>query len=202
MIKIANYEQEGNIAKFDISGIDVKTLNTFRRTIISAVPVMAIEHVTFYNNSSILNDEALGHRLGLIPISTDLKTYTMRSDCSCKEKGCGKCVCKLTLDVTGPKTVYSGELQTKDENIKPVHEKIPLGKLMVDQKIKLEADAILGLGSEHVKWQPGIASYEMKDKNTFQVTVESYGQLPVEELIKTAFEVVDAKIKEIKDKLT
>ena len=71
-----------------------------------------------------------------------------------KCKGCGKCVCKLTLDVTGPKTVYSGDIASTDENVKPVYDKMPLVKILTDQKIKLEAEAILGHGSEHMKWQP------------------------------------------------
>ena len=200
MIRVSNYEKDGNRAVFDVSGLDVKTLNAFRRTVIAAVPTMALERVTFYSNSSILNDEILAHRMGLVPLTTDLKTYVPQSDCECKGVGCGRCVCKLTMDVKGPKTVYSGDFKSLDENVKPAHDEIPLVKLLDGQSIRLEADAILGCGREHMKWQPGLASYEMKDKDTFRVTVESYGQLSVEELIRTAFEVVEEKIKKLKEK--
>jgi DNA-directed RNA polymerase subunit D len=162
---------------------------------------MAIDSITFQTNTSILNDENLSHRIGLVPLSSDLKTYIPQAECSCEGKGCGRCVCQLTLDVTGPKTVYVGDIKSTDENVKPVYEKTPLVKLLVDQKITLEAEAVLGLGREHVKWQPGLASYEVKDKDTFHVLVESFGPLPVEELIKTAFEVVEGKINQVKEKI-
>jgi DNA-directed RNA polymerase subunit D len=201
-MKISNYTKKGdNVVEFDITGIEVRTLNAFRRTIISSVPTMAIENIIYQTNTSILNDENLAHRIGLMPLTTDLKTYVLQSECSCEGAGCGRCVCKLTLDVVGPKTVYSGDFKSLDENVRPVHDKIPLIKLSKDQKIILEADAILGLGREHVKWQPGMASYEIVEKDSYHVMVESYGSLPVEELIKTAFEVVEGKISQVKDKL-
>jgi len=202
MIKVTNYEAKGSKAEFDVKGLDVKLLNAFRRTVMCGVPVMAMEKVTFYINSSILNDEILAHRMGLVPLTTDLKTYVTRSECTCKGKGCGKCTAWLTIDAVGPKTVYSEDVKSeKNPDIKPVHGKIPLVKLMADQKLKAEAEAVLGYGSEHVKWQPGVASYELKEKDTFHVTVESYGPLAVDELIKTAFEVVDGKISQLKEKI-
>ena len=202
MIKVTNYEKTGeNIVEFDVGGIDVRMLNAFRRTIISRIPVMAIEKITFYNNTSIMNDENLAHRISLVPLTTDLKTYMLPWECSCKGKGCGRCTCKLTMDVTGPKTVYSSDFMSTDENVKPVFDKIPLIKLAPEQKLKMEADAILGLGKDHVKWQAGNAAYEIKDKESYHVMVESYGPLPVEELIKKAFEVVEDKIKQFKEDL-
>jgi DNA-directed RNA polymerase subunit D len=202
MIKVTNYVKDGNTASFDISGMDVESVNVFRRTVTACVPSMAVEKVIFQNNSSILNDENLAHRIGLIPLTTDLKTYVQQSECTCEAQGCGRCVCKLTLDAKGPGTVYSGEIKSADENVRPVFDKIPLVKLMADQTVKLEADAVLGYGREHVKWQAGLASYEIKDKDSFHVRVESYGPMPVEELIKTAFEVVEGKIKKVKEELS
>jgi DNA-directed RNA polymerase subunit D len=202
MMKVSNYSKKGdNIVEFDISGVNVSMLNAFRRTIVATVPVMAVEKITFYYNSSIMNDESLAHRIGLIPLTTDLKTYTLPTECNCKGEGCARCMCKLTLEVKGPKTVYSGDMKSTDENVKPVFDKIPIIKILKDQEVKLEADAILGLGREHVKWQAGQVAYEITDKNSFHVMVESYGSLPVEELIKTAFEVVEKKITQLKEKV-
>ena len=203
MIKISNFAKEGNVVTFEVSKIDIKMLNALRRTIISMIPVMAMEKVTFYNNSSILNDEMLAHRIGLVPLTTDLKTYVHSNECSCEGKGCARCMCMLSLDVTGPKTVYSGDLKSLDENVRPVFDKMPLVKLGMNQKIKLEAEAVMGLGRDHAKWHSGVASYEAveKDKGTFQVRIESFGQLPVEELITTAFDLMDVKIGQLKEKL-
>ncbi len=198
-MKVTNFKQDGDSVEFDVEGVNIKMLNAFRRTIISRVPVMAAEKVTVYNNSSILNDENLVHRIGLMPLTTDLKTYVPRGECTCKGKGCAKCTATITLDVSEAGSVYSGDFKTTDEAVKHVYEKMPLVKLMPGQKIKLEAEAILGYGSDHVKWQPGLASYEVKDKDkkSYHVVVESYGQLPVGELVKKTFEVVDDKIKEL-----
>lgn len=202
MIKVSNFERVGGLSVvFDVSGADVRTMNMFRRTVIAGVPSMAVEKVILYDNSSILNDELLSHRLGLVPLTTDLKTYVSPSECNCKGEGCGRCSCKLTIDVTGPATVHSGDMKPVDENVKPVHMKIPIVKLLADQRVKLEAEAVIGTGREHIKWQGGLASYEMKDDGSFHVTVESFGQLPVEELVKSAFEVVEAKISQLQEKV-
>jgi len=199
-VKVTNMKKEGARITFTVSGITTQMANALRRTVISEVPVMAVEEVTFQDNSSILNDEVLAHRLGLLPLTTDLKTYNFVSDCTCKGKGCGKCTAILTLDVQGPKTVYAEDLKSTDPEITPVYPKTPLVKLTDNQKIKLEAKAILGFGSHHIKWQAGIASYE-DSKNSFNIMIESYGQLPLKTLVSTAFESFENKIETLKQQL-
>jgi DNA-directed RNA polymerase subunit D len=200
-MKITNYKREGQTISFNISGVEVGMLNAFRRTIIGRVPSMAVDKVLVYNNSSILNDEFLLHRVGLVPLKTDLKTYNPQAQCKCAGEGCARCVCKVTMDVTGPRTVYSSDMVSQDENVKPVYDNIPLVKLLGDQKIKFEADAVLGFGCEHSKWQPGIAGYEDRGDGTYHVLVESYGPFPVDELVRHAFNVVGEKVKGIKSQL-
>ena len=48
-----------------------------RRLLISDVPSMAIEKVYMYNNTSIIQDEVLSHRLGLIPLRAGIATSNM-----------------------------------------------------------------------------------------------------------------------------
>ena len=55
-----------------IRGIRIPFANALRRIMLSEVPAMAIEDVVIIENSSVLNDEILAHRLGFIPIKTDL----------------------------------------------------------------------------------------------------------------------------------
>ena len=55
---------------------------------IDEVPTMAIEDVEFRKNNSILYDEMLAHRLGLVVLKTDLKSYDLLEECTCKGKGC------------------------------------------------------------------------------------------------------------------
>ncbi|MFC2163327.1 DNA-directed RNA polymerase subunit D [Candidatus Altiarchaeota archaeon] len=199
MMKLTNFKKQGNTINFMVSGMGPNFANAFRRTVISGVPSMAVEKITFHNNSSILNDEVLAHRIGLVPLKTDLKTYNIKSECTCKGKGCAKCTTVLTIDVVGPKTVYSGDIKSTDPQVVPVHDKIPLVKLMAGQKVILEMEAILGYGRDHIKWQPGIAAYEAS-KTGHEFMIESFGQLTVDELLKKALIEIEGKIKELQAK--
>ncbi|MFH1126378.1 MAG: DNA-directed RNA polymerase subunit D [Candidatus Altiarchaeota archaeon] len=200
-MKIKNIEQDGNIVTFNIKDVEISLLNALRRTVISEIPTMAIEMVTYQANTSILSDELLAHRLGLLPLITDPKMYNQITECTCKGKGCGKCTVKLTLKAEGPKTVYSGELNPADGETKPVYESIPLVKLTSTQQLEFEATAQLGYAKDHAKWQAGIASYEQKDDKSYDYYLESYGQLPVKKLVELAFQNIDDKIKKLKEQL-
>ena len=56
---------------FDMVGCDTSIANALRRILLAEVPTMAIEKVWIYENSSIIQDEVLSHRLGLVPIMAD-----------------------------------------------------------------------------------------------------------------------------------
>ncbi len=62
-----NYLSETEM-EFDLVGIDASIANAFRRILIAEVPTMAIEKVYIMNNTSIVQDEVLAHRLGMVPI--------------------------------------------------------------------------------------------------------------------------------------
>ncbi|KAJ4834251.1 hypothetical protein Tsubulata_029890 [Turnera subulata] len=64
-----------DVMEFDMIGIDAAIANAFRRILISEVPTMAIEKVLIANNTSLVQDEVLAHRLGLIPISADPRLF-------------------------------------------------------------------------------------------------------------------------------
>jgi len=200
-MKINVIEATDKKIRFNVSGIDVNTANALRRIIISEIPTMAIDTVTFYENSSILNDEILALRLGLMPLKTDLKTYNTVSECTCKGKECAKCTATLTMDIKGPKVVYTKEIKCTDPEIGPVHESIPIAKLTENQALKFEAKAKLGTAKEHAKWQGGIASYEMKEDGSFDFFIETFNQLELPELINAAFEVFDKKIEDLREAL-
>jgi DNA-directed RNA polymerase subunit D len=141
-----------------IRGVSVPYVNALRRIVLSEVPCMAIDEIVMVENSSILQDEIIAHRLGLIPLKTDLDSYNLPEECPCKsEFGCNLCRVTFALDVEakeGSKTIYSGDLKSESESVVAVSDKIPIVKLAKEQKIRLEAYARLGKGRNHAKWQP------------------------------------------------
>ncbi|KAK6934626.1 DNA-directed RNA polymerase, RpoA/D/Rpb3-type [Dillenia turbinata] len=66
--------------EFDMVGIDPAIANAFRRILIAEVPTMAIEKVFIANNSSVIQDEVLAHRLGLIPLNVDPRLFDYMSE--------------------------------------------------------------------------------------------------------------------------
>jgi len=157
-VEVRVVEKSELVARLVIEGVDVPFMNALRRVIIAEVPSMAIDDVVIIENSSMLHDEILAHRLGLIPLKTDLDTYNLPEECPCKsELGCNLCRVSLTLNaeaVDSVKTVYSGDFTSENPGVKPVSDRIPLIKLAPDQRLKLEAYARLGKGKDHAKWQP------------------------------------------------
>ncbi len=157
-MKIEVLEKDETNLRLMIRGANVPLMNALRRIALSEVPSMAIDEVVMIENSSILQDEMIAHRLGLTPLKTDVDTYNLPEDCECKsEFGCNLCRVTLTLDADsteGTRTVYSGELVSENPEIIPVSDKVPIIKLAKGQKLKLEAYARLGKGKNHAKWQP------------------------------------------------
>ena len=139
-----------------LKGVPIKYANALRRICLNGVPVFAINTVDIIENSSVLPDEGLAHRLGLIPITTDLSRFNEPSKCDCNsESGCSNCKVMLVLD-TGEtdvtRTVFSNELSSEDDSIKPTSDKISIIQLAPGQRVKVECYARLGRGTDHAKW--------------------------------------------------
>ncbi len=170
-MEIEILEKNDTSMKMLVKDVDVAFMNTLRRIILAEVPCMAIDEVVIIENSSVLHDEILAHRLGLIPLKTDLDAYNLPEECPCKsEFGCNLCRVSLTLDVEAGeegRVVYSGDLVSENPDIVPVSDKIPIVKLTPNQKIRLEAYARLGRGKDHAKWQPvSVCAYKYMPKIT------------------------------------
>jgi DNA-directed RNA polymerase subunit D len=149
---IFSYEIEENLA------------NAIRRSV-TEIPILAIDEVEISKNDSVLYDEIIAHRLGLIPLKTE-KGMNLKEDCSCKGKGCAKCSVELKLSVSKPGIVYASDLKGKAE---VVNEKTPIGILREDQELELVAYAKVGKGTEHAKFSPGLFYY----RNLAEVEVKN-----------------------------
>jgi DNA-directed RNA polymerase subunit D len=195
-IKVLSREQD--TLRFVLSDVSPAFANAIRRIILAEVPVMAIDDVMILENNSVMYDEILAHRLGLIPVTTD-QTYNLPEECTCKsELGCEKCRASLSLEVEASdpvEVVYSSNLKPENPEVKPVSDKIPIIKLAQGQRVKLEAYARLGRGRDHAKWQPTSActySYD-EQTHTFNFLVESTGTMSPEKLVLEAARLITAK---------
>ena len=146
---------------------DPATINALRRTLLADVPKMAVEDVEFhlgpiraedgkeYESVAPLFDEMVAHRLGLVPIPTDLALYNRREDCpSCHGEGCPSCTIIYSLNKRGPGMVTSADMEPiGDAKLRPKDPNIPIVQLAEGQAILIYATAVLGTGKDHAKWQ-------------------------------------------------
>jgi DNA-directed RNA polymerase subunit D len=120
---------------------------------------LAIDEVIMVENDCALFDEYIAHRLGLIPLNSDVDDLNFQEDCDvCNGVGCNACTVTLTLtqetDLSTEMTIYSSDLISKDHRVYPVVDDVPIMKMGRDQRLILEAVARFGTGREHAKWQP------------------------------------------------
>ena len=188
-----------------LKGVSLQYANALRRICLNGVPVFAIDTVDIIENSSVLPDEGLAHRLGLVPLKTDLSRFNEPSKCECQsETGCSNCKVMLVLDsgdsdVT--RTVLSNEISSEDDSVKPVSDKIAIVELAQGQRIKVECYARLGRGTEHAKWNASNVSMltETEKEDERVLTIESTGALNPEQIILAGVDEVSNRLGEFKD---
>lgn len=133
--------------------------NALRRIMISEIPILAIDSVDFTVNDSVLYNEVIAHRLGLIPLVFDIKKFHFKNEHE-DEKTCSMCEVVFVINKKGPGAVYSKDMKSSNPDVKPLFDEIPIVELFEDQKIKLEASASLGIAKEHARYQAAIAHYK------------------------------------------
>ncbi|CAE6484554.1 MAG: DNA-directed RNA polymerase subunit D [Candidatus Nitrosotenuis sp.] len=187
-----------------LKGVPLQYANALRRICLNGVPVFAIDTVDIIENSSVMSDEGIAHRLGLIPIKTDLKRFAEPSKCACQSKtGCSNCRVMLVIDsgnTDSTRIVTSAEMSSEDETIKPVSDKIPIVQIAPGQKVKLEAYARLGRGTDHAKWNSAnISVLTHTDKpEEYILTVETTGALAPEQIVVSAIDELEQRLEEFK----
>ncbi|RLG21917.1 DNA-directed RNA polymerase subunit D [Candidatus Micrarchaeota archaeon] len=149
-MKIEILESKGNTMRFILSNAPLSLANALRKTLLTEIPCLAIHEVDIFENSSVVFDEYIAHRLGQIPLITP-KTYIQ----SPREV-------IFSLEAEGPKMVYTKDLKSSDPKVKPVYDNMPLIQLGRGQRIRLEAKAVIGRAKDHAKWQACIVHYIMK----------------------------------------
>ena len=200
--------QNENKISIRLKGIPIQYANALRRICLNGVPIFAIETVEVLENTSIMPDEAIAHRLGLIPLKTDSKDIVISEE----ETDETNSRVILTLDSeendvedkNGTRTVFSNELKGEDSGVKPISDKIPIVTLAPGQKIKFQAYARLGRGTEHAKWNSANTSVltETKNKDEHILTVESTGSLDAKNIVLIGMDELSTRLVKFKEMLS
>jgi len=174
-------ERDERSARFLVRGLSPAFANGIRRAMIADVPTFSIDTVRFVENSSVMFDEMIGLRLGLVPLTTPLDDFEIGDTVT------------LALDVEGPATAYSGDIESSDAMVVPADENVPVIELKEGQRLELEADAVLESGKSHAKQQGGVAvgyrhlqrvevvgdapEFEDQEPNVLRGVIEEDGEL-------------------------
>ena len=177
-----------------IKGIPLQYANALRRICLNGVPIYAVESIDVLENSSVLADEGVAHRVGLIPLKTDLNA---------SKNGDENDKIMLTLDSgvsDETRTILSGDFKSQDDSIIPTSNNIPIVTLAPGQSLKFEAYARLGKGTEHARWNSAnIVTLTESDKDDERIlTVESTGALDPKHIILSSVEQLSNKLSEFK----
>jgi len=156
--------------RFSFEGVDASFSNAVRRICIAEVPTIAIDLVEVIENSSVLCDEFISHRLGLIPLASTLaQELNFPYEMSAEEDSSktevqfeliAKGISDQTRDVTSDdlicfdKRVFPSKHTTHIENSSTAEAGILLVKLRKNQEIQLRCTARKGIGKDHAKWSP------------------------------------------------
>ena len=199
---VINNDKNKNKVQENILEFNVKTdqyiCNSLRRIMISEVPIYAIERVLIKNNNSVINDEMLSHRLGLLPlIKTDNlypdQEFMFSLDVSYDQS---------KADVNNIHTIYSKDLINESETLKLVNDDIIIAEITKDQSISLIAYAVLGNGLIHAKWSPSCGTtyidHEDNEKGlTFKI--ETTGSIKPIDLYNKSIDILLGKIDNLID---
>lgn len=155
-MKLELIELEEDRIRFLLCGVSAAFANGIRRACMSEVPVLAIDEISLYDNTSVLFDEQIALRLGEVPLKADdLNVYSRPEDCQCAGTGCPGCRVDFMLSAEGPGMVYSKDIQFADPGVKPAFDRIPIVVLGEGEKLVIEGFATKRVGKDHTKWQAG-----------------------------------------------
>ena len=178
-----------------IKGVSSHYANALRRICLNGIPVFAIDTVDVIENSSVLPDEGIAHTLGLIPLKTELGGSDELNS---------RVMLVLDSEATeNTKVVTSAELESKDQVVKPISNQIPIIHLAPGQRVKLEAYARLGRGTEHSKWNSANVSILTNTDKTdeYVLTVETAGSLEPRQIIMAGIDELSKRLEEFKETL-
>jgi|EP00802_Teleaulax_amphioxeia_P008264 DNA-directed RNA polymerase II subunit RPB3 len=178
--------------KIVIDNFSCSLANSLRRIMIGEIPTISIDLVSVEINSSLICDEFLSHRLGLIPLkSGGARKMKLTRECECDDY-CPNCSSLFTLNIkaknpeTGVYSTHLCNLNAKEDLLGnlviPIHDSgsnskfsyspILIAKLKLGQQIKLLGVAKKGIGLDHSKWSP-VSVIKLKTEPIFYIEMEN-----------------------------
>lgn len=130
---------------------------------------MAIDLVEVEANTSVLADEFIAHRLGLIPLSAKGVDDVLYSrDCGRCDQYCEECSVTLTLHAKcttdEPMSIYARDLVVSEPRpnesvgnpviVDPEGQGSLICRLRKEQELRMKCIAKKGIAKEHAKWAP------------------------------------------------
>lgn len=179
MVKIEIIEERDNHVTVLLKETDRALANALRRTLMSNVPKMAIHRVRFelgtitdsqtgetYESVGAIPDEVIAHRLAMVPIPTFHDEFCFLEDDPGNEglprEEWGTPASQIIYHCSARGTeeghlVTAGDLNVLGEEklqIPEMYRSIPITKLFAGQYLEFYAYAVMGIGTDHAKWNP------------------------------------------------
>lgn len=187
-MELSGISEKENRLSFTAKDVPLPLANAIRRYSMNHVPVMAIDKITIYENSSPIFDEYIAHRLGMLPIKTP-KNLPASAEVS------------FVLDAQGPGVVYAEDLKSSDAGITVAQPRIPIITLIEGQSVRLEGKAILGIGRRHAKFQAGLAFYDEQEDGSLLIKAESFFNMGPRDMLIRGCRALEEDLEELADEL-
>ncbi|KAI9832335.1 MAG: 45 kDa subunit of RNA polymerase II [Phylliscum demangeonii] len=154
---------------FILKNVELGFANALRRVMLAEIPTIAIDLVEIEANSSVLPDEFIAHRLGLVPLRSDgVEDLVFTRDCERCEQYCEECSVTLTVhakcETKTNVSIFSRDLMVAEPRPNqligsPVIQDddglgVLLFKLRQGQEVRMKCIAKKGIAKEHAKWAP------------------------------------------------
>ncbi|RNF25977.1 putative DNA-directed RNA polymerase II subunit 3 [Trypanosoma conorhini] len=178
----------GETLEFQLAEVDNSFANGLRRVMLAEVPVLGVESVTIIQNTSVLPDEMIAHRIGLVPLySMKARRMEYARDCLCGGSGCGECQITGELKVSCPSDAHSLQvfmdaLKIDDEEVYPVSSEergvwlLTLGR---SQELNLRVVIRKNIAKTHAKFMP-VATVAMRYASDIVLNPDGFAKLDAE----------------------
>ena len=182
----------------------IQYANALRRICLNGVPVLAVDVVDIVQNTSVLADEGLAHRLGLVPLITVRGRLNTPETCDCdREEGCANCRVLLTLDSGSAgetTTLTTARISSDNPSVRPVSDDIPIVQLAPSQRVEVECHARLGRGSDHAKWNASnVSILTGSEDEGLVLTVESAGAMDPADILLAGMDELAGRLEAFRE---